>query len=135
MGEPKFDPNQGFAKVIGDAGDYYVQGGNVFNLAGRFLRSDSKGESPKPKVVGQTWKPQDPPLVKAATEPEAKPKTGMTWGDVDAKWAQVDADRESIAAELDQKHWRTLKRMVEAAGGHYEDKAQAIDFLARVQAV
>lgn len=34
------------------------------------------------------------------------------------------------AEDLDLLHWHTLKAMVEKAGGKYENKAQAVAFLA-----
>ena len=140
---PEFDKDEPYGVVAGLPGVRYAQNGHHFNARYEYVpQEDIPSMERETRETKLQRKRDEKAALKEAFIAEVMAGTARRTIDLPPKELDildnpvfdddaegVDGDLQELLNEIDRMHWTQLRKEVEANGGEYQGKEEAVNFL------
>jgi hypothetical protein len=129
---PKFNEGRSYGTVIGHPGIRYQQDGHLFNGRKEYVSPIEALASERVSAIEkQEIKEAKREALKEAFKEQLALGGAVTvvTNDVASKTPTIDEYGQGDNIDLNDLHWTKLRSMIEAIGGTYVSKTQAVDYL------
>lgn len=107
----EFNPQKPFGEILGQPGLAFLQDGHTFNARGQLVTSE----------MAAALKP----VLEESKEPSPRDDSMLKIYETKSD----DSEPSPETSNIENMHWKKLQKMVQAYGGEYKTREQAVAFL------